>query len=80
MDNTAVQAAAETAKDIANGSRDRQARWDADHIRTASCRLTKEEYTALRRECHKQHITVYGLVRACLLAYLDEREVCAPWE
>lgn len=53
--------------------RTRQARWDADHIRTASCRLRVEEMERLKAECRAQGITVYGLLRYIISVYLASR-------
>ena len=48
----------------------RQARWDRDHMRTASCRLTVAEMTRLRKITERSGITVYGLIRYMLLAFI----------
>lgn len=53
--------------------RSRQARWDAEHICTASCRLRKEEMERLKEECRAQGTTVYGLLRYMLTVYLASR-------
>lgn len=53
--------------------RSRQARWDADHIRTASCRLRVEEMERLKAECRAQGTTVYGLLRYMVTVYLASR-------
>lgn len=53
--------------------RSRQARWDAEHVRTASCRLRVEEMERLKAECRAQGTTVYGLLRYMIAAYLAQR-------
>lgn len=53
--------------------RSRQARWDAEHICTASCRLRVEEMERLKSECRAQGITVYGLIRYMISVYLASR-------
>lgn len=54
-------------------NRSRQARWDSDHIRTASCRLRVEEMERLKEECRAQGITVYGLLRYMISVYMASR-------
>ena len=53
--------------------RTRQNRWDREHIRTASCRISVEEMAALKEECRKQGTTVYGLLRYMITLYLKVR-------
>lgn len=53
--------------------RKRQARWDKNHICTASCRLRVEEMERLKAECRAQGITVYGLLRYMISVYLASR-------
>lgn len=53
--------------------RRRQERWDESNICTASCRLRKEEYEALKEECRRQGTTVYGLIRYMLEVYMGAR-------
>lgn len=54
-------------------NRSRQARWDAEHICTASCRLRVEEMERLKAECRAQGTTVYGLLRYMVTVYLASR-------
>lgn len=65
------------AQDASTLRRDRQARWDATHVKTASTRLTVAEWENLRRECAIQGITVYQLLRRCIAMYLLVRRVRA---
>lgn len=53
--------------------RNRQARWDAEHIITASCRLTVPEYQEFRHECRSLGITMYSFIRYCILSFLADR-------
>ena len=52
--------------------RERQARWDAAHLRTASTKLTAAEYENLRRACESEHMTVYGLIRRLLAKWQSD--------
>lgn len=53
--------------------RDRQARWDAEHIITASCRLTVPEYQEFRHECRSLGVTMYSFIRYCIISFLADR-------
>ena len=52
--------------------RERQARWDAAHLRTASTKMTAAEYENLRRACESERMTVYGLIRRLLAQWLND--------
>lgn len=68
--------AQDAALEIARGyplNRDRQARWDAEHIRSASCRLSIQEYADFTAECRSLGITRYAFIRFCILAFLADR-------
>lgn len=58
---------------VATLKRARQAKWDAENIRTASCRLRVEEMERLQRACREQGTTVYGLLRYMVAVYLQYR-------
>ena len=66
--DAALQAAREYRID-----RTRQAKWDAEHIRTASTRLRVEEMEKLKEECRAQGTTVYGLLRYMIAVYMRDR-------
>lgn len=86
MENKNLEAeyAERLAQDIAwsacDTRRDRQARWDKTHIKTASCRLTVKEWSELRQECAEQGITVYALLRRCIMMYLLVRRARKAYE
>lgn len=48
----------------------RQAKWDRQHVRTASTRLPMEEYVALKAECAAEGTTVYALTQKLLRDWL----------
>lgn len=50
--------------------RERQQRWDAEHLRTATTKLTVEEYGRLREMCAARNTTVYGLLGKLLRAWM----------
>ena len=54
-------------------NRDRQARWDTEHIRTASCRLTVQENAEFISECRALGVTRYAFIRYCILSFLADR-------
>jgi len=65
--------AQEAAMEAAIRVRERQEKWDESNMRTASCRLRREELEALREECRKQGTTVYGLIRYMISVYMARR-------
>lgn len=67
----AQEAAMEAAAEVR--PRERQEKWDESNMRTASCRLRREELEALREECRKQGTTVYGLIRYMIGVYMARR-------
>lgn len=61
--------------------RDAQARWDAEQMETASCRLTAWEAARFRLACRRLGITRYQAIRfmiAKFLDFLDALEAAAP--
>ena len=50
--------------------RERQAKWDAANLRTASTKLRPAEHQALRAACERQDVTVYDLIRQLLRAWM----------
>ena len=46
-----------------NPKRTRQQKWDAAHIKTASCRLTSTEMEDFKKCCKSQKITRYQAIR-----------------
>lgn len=50
--------------------RERQARWDAENLHTASTKLMPGEYRILRDACDARGITVYALVKRLLRGWL----------
>lgn len=67
--DSATEAAAAPAGKL---NRTRQARWDADHMRTASCRLTVDEMDRLRAATKADGVTIYGLLRYMISVYLRQ--------
>lgn len=65
--------AQEAAMEAAIRVRERQEKWDESNMRTASCRLRREELEALKEECRKQGTTVYGLIRYMISVYMARR-------
>ena len=51
--------------------RERQAKWDAEHLRTATTKLTVEEYERLREMCAAQGTTVYEILGKLVRAWMD---------
>ena len=51
--------------------RECQARWDAEHLRTATTKLTVEEYERLRGMCAAQGTTVYELLGKLVRAWME---------
>lgn len=51
--------------------RERQARWDAAHLCTASTRLSMDKYLVIRALCALGGTTVYALIKDLLDAWLD---------
>ena len=52
--------------------RERQARWDMNHLRTASTKLTVGEYRLLQEACSVDGHSVYSLLGWMLREYLAE--------
>lgn len=46
--------------------RERQARWDSEHMKTVSTRLTVEEYRAFRTLCRQERRTMYSVLRVLI--------------
>jgi len=57
--------------------RERQARWDMNHLRTASTKLTVGEYCRLQVACEAEGMTVYTLLQKMLKEYLQDHEHAA---
>lgn len=51
--------------------RDRQARWDAREMRTATTKVRRDVYEEFRRLCQEQGRTPYGVLQDFLLAFVD---------
>lgn len=59
--------------------RDRQARWDAREMRTATTKVRRETYDLFRKLCQKQGETPYSVLQGFLLAFVDYfGETAAP--
>lgn len=59
--------------------RDRQARWDAREMRTATTKVRREVYEEFRRLCQEQRTTPYAVLQDFLLAFVDHfGETTAP--
>ena len=52
--------------------RERQARWDAAHLRTASTKLTVAEYRQLQEACEVEGHTVYSLMQWVLREFIRD--------
>lgn len=52
--------------------RERQARWDLEHLRTVSTKMMPGEYRMLRDMCQAQETTIYCLVRQLLRGWMME--------
>lgn len=48
----------------------RMAAWDAEHMRTCSCRLTKDDYELFRHICRSNGVTVHAAVRLMVGRFL----------
>ena len=60
--------------DVGAGSgydRDRQARWDAREMRTATTKVRRETYDLFRRLCQEQGETPYSVLQGFLLAFVE---------
>ena len=59
--------------------RERQKRWDLMHLRTASCRVPKQDYYLFRRLCRACDTTVHKMLRSfavfCLMKKYGAGEV-----
>ena len=51
-------------------ARAKQQRWDREHIKTASCRLTAEEMERFKRACKRQGVTRYQVIRYMITLFL----------
>ena len=69
-----AQVAALTAARVS--SRARQQKWDATHIKTASCRLTTAENERFKLACRRLGVTRYQVIRymISLFLYTVQRE------
>lgn len=52
--------------------RDRQARWDYEHINTVSTKMLRGEYMQLRAMCLAQETTPYALLRLLIRTWMVE--------
>ena len=48
----------------------RQARWQENHIRTASCKLSVEESEEFTERCREQGTTRYAVIRYMIRTYM----------
>ena len=59
--------------------RERQKRWDFLHLRTASCRVPKQDYELFRLLCFVCDTTVHGMLRSfiafCLIRHYGAAEI-----
>lgn len=53
--------------------RDRQRRWDMLHMRTASCRVPKQDYLMFRRVCEECELTVHSFIKGFIAYSLARR-------
>ena len=51
-------------------SRARQQKWDATHIKTASCRLTTAENDHFKAACRRLGVTRYQVIRYMISLFL----------
>lgn len=52
-------------------SRDRQARWDAREMRTATTKVRREVYEKFRALCQERGETPYSVLQGFLLAFVE---------
>lgn len=52
--------------------RDRQARWDADNLRTVGTKMTVHEYEHFREKCMRERTSMYGLLRRMIAQWVEE--------
>ena len=52
--------------------RDRQAKWDCEHMATVSTKMLRGEYQMLRAMCLAQGITPYALLRRMIRTWMVE--------
>ena len=59
--------------------RHRQALWDISHMRTVSCRVTKETANAFARACRINRTTRHRVLRDAVWAYIKANELTQHW-
>jgi len=52
--------------------RDRQARWDAAHLKTVGTKLDAAEWLELRARCLAESVTPYALVKRLVREWMSE--------
>ena len=57
----------------ARSSRQRQARWDARHMKTVSCRIRSEQYERFKAACRMRGVTPYEVLRQEILRRIGDR-------
>ena len=51
-------------------NRERQARWDLEHLCSVGTKLIPEQYRMVRRACEIEGVSMYALVKRLLMAWL----------
>ena len=57
----------------ARSGRQRQARWDARHMKTVSCRVRSEQYERFKAACRMRGVTPYEVLRQEILRRIGDR-------
>ena len=53
--------------------RQRQARWDALHMKTVSCRIRSEQYERFKAACRMRGETPYQVLQSAILRRIGDR-------
>ena len=51
-------------------NRERQARWDLEHLCSVGTKLIPEQYRMVRRACEIEGVSMYALVKRLVMAWL----------
>ena len=54
-------------------NRERQARWDLEHLCSVGTKLIPEQYRMVRRACEIEGVSMYALVKRLLMANKTQR-------
>lgn len=62
--------------------RERQAKWDAAHLRTATTKLTAQDYELFRATCYAQGKTPYAVLQQLVTEWMERERYtpcCGSW-